>query len=146
MDQHLTPIFEAFGWVKKENGWAYRVAGGTFLMYFGDTIPQTWHLDSINRRCISGFICLTENTAPPEVSTLSAEFRGHLEEMDKRFPGVGIPSLAAYLKKAPHKAFWREFILQEKFLGQDFTVHPSVDGERLQPGDMVFLHTWETHR
>ncbi len=61
----LAPLFEQLGWVttekKGKKGWRYRVAGGSYLLYLQDCLPQTWHLDSPDPNSISVILPITEN-------------------------------------------------------------------------------------
>src|ERR1700760_703156 len=46
ISDHLAPALLKLGWVKEKDGYRYKVANGTYLLYLKHTDPQSWHLDS----------------------------------------------------------------------------------------------------
>ena len=76
----LGPELLGLGWVRVKEGYRYRVAGGSFLLYLDETAPQTFHADSGDAKTLSILIPLTEMCLPPEFASPEHQIFKLLEE------------------------------------------------------------------
>lgn len=156
----LGPLFAQLGWVptrvKGKEGWRYRVAGGSYLLYLEDCLPQTWHLDSPDPLSISVLLPITENCVMTDFAADAHQPRETMmrimekagwdtwlrseEDLDERLerlpPGLAEEVLADLRT---------HFVYDSKFRGQGYKVAP-ISNRLVRPGAVVFWHSFICHR
>ncbi len=157
--RELAPLFEKLGWVETggdKKGWRYRVAGGSYLLYLDDCLPQSWHLDSPDPNSISVILPVTENCPMTDFAAKEHQPRHAMLAIMKkagweRWP-PGKDDIRDHLRHlTPEEAadiiedIRKLFVRDPNFRGQDYKVDERCNCIA-RPGAVIFFHSLTCHR